>query len=338
MHASLLFADHFLDGPINALSHQFPAGTFFSFGFNLRALFGLLLVSLVCGAVGSLVVGGRMAFFSDALAHCSFASVSVGFLLFDAILVGLRPAEEFWDWVTPVMVVFGMLVGAWIVAVRGRTGLSSDTVIGVFFAAAIGLAAMLRKFMQGRQRAFDLEDFLFGDPLLVRSHNLVHLAVLAVVTGGLLALIYNHLLLASFNPSLALSRRVPARLCNYLFVMLLAAIVNLCLRSVGALLINALLIVPAATAANLGRNMRQLFWLTVGLCVGTSVVGHWLSWEVEAFSEGHVRLGISGTIILLCVGLFALSTQAPSFLDAWRARRARRARGLEETKAPLATP
>src|SRR5438874_2315748 len=81
----------------------------------------------------------------------------------------------------------------------------------------------------------------------------------------LLAWMYNSLVFASFNPSLARSRRVPVRWCNYLFIVLLAVIVNVCLRVVGALLINAMLVVPAAAAGNVARNMKQLFWITVVL-------------------------------------------------------------------------
>lgn len=294
---------HWLDGVLNALARTAPDGSFFSYGFNLRALLALVLVSLCCGAVGSLIVGGRMAFFSDALAHCAFAGVSIGFMLFTTFLSN-RPAEEFWDWVTPVMLVFGLLVGFGIVVVRERTGLASDTVIAVFFASAIGLAAMLSKIMQSR-KLFSLEDFLFGDPLLVRPEDIVYLAVLTVGTAGTLALIFNHLLLSGFNSSLARSRRVPTRLIHYLFILLLALVVNLCVRTVGVLLINALLVVPAATAANLGRNLRQVFWLTVLLCLGSSLTGQAISWEVE--SSTGTRLGIPGAIILVSVVLFALS-------------------------------
>jgi zinc transport system permease protein len=295
--------EHWLDRIINAVAALGEPGSFLWFGYNLRALLALVLVSLICGAVGSLVVGGRMAFFSDALAHCAFAGVSIGFLFFETLLRGLRPADEFWDWVTPIMIAFGVLVGYGIAAVRQRTGLASDTVIGVFFAAAIGLAAMLRKIIHSRQ-LFNLEDFLFGDPLLVRSQDIVQLAVLLVFTALVLVLIYNHLLLTGFNTSLALSRRVPSRLANYVFVMLLAVIVNLCLRCVGVLLINALLVVPAATAANISRNMRQLFWWTVALCLTVSLLGQWVSWEVEAGTGNRLRLGIPGTIILFSVLLF----------------------------------
>ena len=124
------------------------------------------------------------------------------------------------------------------------------------------------------------------------GQHLVILTCLAVFTVVLLAWIYNHLLLSSFNSSLALSRRVPVQMVNYLFIILLALIVNLCLRFIGALLINALLIIPAATAVNLSQNMRQLFRRTIGLTLLLSVSGQWLSWEMGQGGQnlaGHIR-------------------------------------------------
>jgi zinc transport system permease protein len=95
------------------------------------------------------------------------------------------------------------------------------------------------------------------------------------------------------------------QLSNYIFVMLLALIVNLCLRAVGVLLINALLIVPAATAANVSRNLRQLFWVTIILCLVVSLTGLDISWELSA--RYKVDIGIPGAIVLLSVVLFVVS-------------------------------
>jgi len=96
---------------------------------------------------------------------------------------------------------------------------------------------------------------------------------------------------------------------NYLFIVLLALIVNFSLKAVGVLLINGLLIVPAATACNLARNMRQMFWLTLLISVGTGMVGLFLSSEIRAsFGSGReVRLGPSGPILLLSVMVFFVS-------------------------------
>jgi zinc transport system permease protein len=317
----LAFApDEWLDRLLENCAALAPDNSFFAWSFNIKVLLALILVSLCSGAIGSLVIGGRMAFFSDALAHCSFAGVSIGFLLFVLVgpLFGYESKNEttFWTWLTIIMVVFGILAGCGIVWVRTRTGLSSDTVIGVFFAGAVGLAAALRDLMRNRV-LFNLEEFLFGDPVTVSSGQLLVLAGLLVVTALLLAGIYNHLLLSSFNQSLALSRRVPVQLVHYLFIVLLALIVNLCLRFVGALLINALLIIPAATAVNLSQNMRQLFWRTIALCLLLSLVGEWLSWDMPMGK--NIRLGVSGTIVLLNVFAFILSMMVGPWLRARRA-------------------
>lgn len=318
-HALTFAPAEWLDRCIRSCAALASPNTFFAWDFNIRSLLAVILVSLCCGAIGSLVVGGRMAFFSDALAHCSFAGISIGFLVF--LLLGplfdegAKDERAFWNWVTIIMVVFGVLAGCGIIWVRSRTGLSSDTVIGVFFAGAVGLAATLRTLL--RQRAlFNLEDFLFGSPLQVSSGQLLVLAGLLAVTVLLLAGIFNYLQLASFNTSLALARRVPVQTVQYLFIILLALVVNLCLRFVGALLINALLIIPAATAVNISRNMRQMFWWTIILGVFLSIMGQWLSWDMNMGRQ--IDLGLSGTIVLLNVLAFLLSMAVGPWLRARR--------------------
>jgi zinc transport system permease protein len=311
-----------LDSLIRNVAQMFPEGSFLWYDFNLRGMLAIVLVSLVCGAVGSLVVANRMAFFSDALAHCAFAGVALGLLL--GFLSGTQSGEAFLWWVTITTVAFGVAIGLAIAFVRETTGQSSDTVIGVFFAGALGLGAIFLKVRSG-QRFLPPENFLWGNLVTVHTVDLIVLFCLTMLTAGLLAWLYNDLTLASFNRSLALSRRVRVRLCNYLFIVLLAVIVNLCLKAVGALLINALLIVPAATAALLCRNMRQLFWGSVGLCLLAGAVGHALSFHLQIPDVGGgrpIHPGESGTIVLLSVSLFFLALIVSS-LWRWRPERRR---------------
>lgn len=306
-----------LDFLIDAIHWVAPADTFFSYGFNVRGLLAVVLVSLICGAVGSLVVGNRMSFFSDALAHVAFAGAALGWLL--AFSAGMVLAGQSFDqWLLLIMVVLGVLVGTGIAYVRDSSSLASDTVIGVFFAGAMGFGVMLLKNISKSSR-FNPEVFIFGDLVNVTSADLINLLLLALVTTVLMVLLYNPLVFASFNTSLAHSRQLRVRLCNYLFIVLLALIVNLCFRIVGVLLITALLIVPAATAANVSRNLRQMFWLTITLGLLCGLAGIFVSWEAtnRLRSAGNdVILVQGGTIVLLSVLLFFLSLP----LGAWRRR------------------
>jgi zinc transport system permease protein len=304
-----------LHSAVESFCQSMPENTFFSYPFYVYGLLAIILVSLICGSIGALVVGNRMAFFSDALAHCAFAGVALGFLI--ALARGARGPGDFAVMILPVMIVFGMLVGVGIAWVREKTSLSSDTVIGVFFAGAMGFGALLLKPL-ARRSSFSPEDFLFGDVTSVRAEQVLGLVLLGLVTAAVLVVLYNRLVFASFNPSLARSRGVPVRLCGYLFILLLALIVNLCLNVVGALLINAVLIVPAATAANVGRNMRQLFWYSILLSLVSGLGGLLLSWEVRipdpAQPNDPIYLGIGGSVVLVSVVLFFLSI----FFATWR--------------------
>jgi zinc transport system permease protein len=291
------------------IADLFPPSFWLNETFNVRALLAILLVSVICGAVGALVVGNRMSFFSDALAHCAFAGVGLGMLT--ALVVG-RPDLE--PWLIPlVMVLFGVAVGVAIAYVREKTGLASDTVIGVFFAFAVGFGAMLIQPLQNR-RSFNVESFMFGSPLFIRASELLWMLVLALLTVTVLVRRYNQFVLASFNPSLARSRNVPLRWCNYLFIILLALIVNICLPAVGALLINTLLVVPAATAANLSRNLRQMFRYSILLSLAAGVGGLWFSNTVHPqIGQGPpLELGVGGSIVVFSVLAFFLTV-------AWRA-------------------
>jgi zinc transport system permease protein len=282
-----------------------PTGTMFAQSYVVLGVLATLLVCFICGAMGSLVVGNRMAFFSDALAHCAFAGMGFGLLL--AILTE-TPEDEVHQRITLVMVTFGIAIGVLIAFVRDQTGLANDTVIGVFYAGSIGVGAIVTRLAQGWQttKIFKIEEFIFGNPTSARHWEVVLLMILAIGTMIFLYFLYNWIIIASANPSLALSRRVPVRLCRYLFIVQLAFMVNLSQQITGTLLINGLLIVPAATAANLASNIRQMFWLSIAIALFVGLAGNILSWEVSCNFPGNA-IGISGSVVVLSAILFGIS-------------------------------
>lgn len=284
--------------------------------FTLNPLIAVILIGLTCGLVGSLVVGNRMAFFSDAMAHTAFAGAALA-LLGVVLVAGVRsPAEAApYLWTVPlVMAAFGSLVGVAIAWVRERTGLTNDTVIGVFFAFAIGVGASIIPQIKGLVN-IDAEQFLFGSVTVARGEDLFTLAALVVVVATVVVWRYNAFMFGTFNPSLARSRGLHVRANGYLFIVLLALVVNLSIKAVGVLLINALLVVPAAAAANLGRNARQVFWLTLGGSVGAGVIGQQLSARVQIPLPGgrSFEPGTGGTIVVICVAWFFLTMMIAGF-------------------------
>jgi zinc transport system permease protein len=278
------------------------AELFGAYPFEVRAVLTLLVLCLLCGMVGALVVGNRMAFFSDAMAHCAFAGVALGYIS----LLMSNGDKATAAWLVPlVMVAFGVAVGAGMVYVRDRTGLAHDTVIGVFFALALGFGAMLTK-MVSQVSPVNLETFLFGNLTVVPDSDLIFLCGALLLVTGVFFWRYNQIMFASFNPSLARTRRMHVTVNNYLFIVLLALVVNLSIKAVGALLINALLVVPAAAAANVSRSLRQMFWLTVAFCLTSGLLGYWASKRltISVGTMQDVSFAPSGVIVVTSVAIF----------------------------------
>jgi zinc transport system permease protein len=294
--------------------------------YEVNAVLAIALVALVCGSVGTLVVGNRMSFFSDAMAHCAFAGVALGILSVLLVDPVRRDVDDSpYRWLVPaVMIGFGAAVGVGIAYFRERSNLAADSIIGVFFALAIGFGAMLIPLVNKSGQRFDPEAFLFGSPMFADAEDQLLLLLLSLLVLAFVLLRFNSVVFASFSPSLARSRRVDVRLNHYLFVVLLSLVVNLSIKAVGVLLINALLVVPAAAAANGARNLRQLFVASLAISLGCGLGGFFISrnWVLNLGSGRVFEFRTGGTIVVLTVLCF--------FASAFYARvRGRRVHGAD---------
>ena len=228
----------------------------FQYSFCRYALVALLLLTPLLSLLGTMAVNQRLAFFSDALGHSALAGVGLGLLLgIENELISL--------------IVFGVLWAVCIISINHSGKTSADTTISVFSSTGIALGLLILS----RGGSFSkYSSLLAGDILAVTEQDLIWLAV-ALAAGVILwMLIYNRLLLTAVNPALAASRGVRTRLMEYIFVALVAVDVMLAIRWVGVLLINALLIVPAAAARNISRTAAQhaLFSVLIGLFCGVA--------------------------------------------------------------------
>jgi len=227
------------------------------YAFMRLALLAVLFIAPLLGALGTVVVANRLAFFSEAIGHAAFTGIALG------VIFGL--ANPLWS-----MVGFALLLTLAITWVRRRGGLSSDTAIGLVMAFTVSLGVVILS--KGGNFA-RYTNFLIGDMLGVTPHDVAALGVLAIIVLGLFFVFFNRLLLASVSPSLARSRARHPGAAELAFASMLAVVVTFSLPWIGILVINALLILPAAAARNRSGSTAGFFGWSVAVAMVSGVVG-----------------------------------------------------------------
>ncbi len=255
----------------------------FRLTFMKNALLALILLTPLLALAGTMAVNRRMAFFSDALGHSALAGVGIG------VLLGVQ--SELIS-----MLVFGILWGVLICRINRAGSSSADTVISVFSSTGVALGLFILSRGGGFNRYSSL---LVGDVLSVSANDLLWLAVALAVGVAVWAAIYNRLLLTAVNTPLAQSRGIPTKWIEYAFVTLVVVAVMLAIRWVGTLLINALLILPAAAGRNLSRTARQHAVSSVLIGLFSSVAG-----LVGAY---YLDTGVGAAVVLCAAFLYAVS-------------------------------
>ena len=227
------------------------------YAFMRLALLAVLFLAPLLGGLGTVVVANRLAFFSEAIGHAAFTGIALG------VILGLT--NPLWS-----MVGFALLLTLAITWVRRRGGLSSDTAIGLVMAFTVSLGIVILS--KGGDFA-RYTNFLIGDMLGVTAGDVAALGVLAVVVLGLFFAFFNRLLLASVSPALARSRARHPGAAELAFASMLAVVVTFSLPWIGILVINALLVLPAAAARNLSRSTGGFFAWSVAIAMVSGVAG-----------------------------------------------------------------
>ena len=258
----------------------------FRFDFMKNALLALVLIAPLLGLLGTMAVNNRMAYFSDALGHSALTGIAIG------VLLGLENQLI-------CMVAFGILMAVVISRVKAAGSSSTDTIISVFssLAMALGLVILSRGGAFARYSSY-----LVGDILAIAPADLVLLALTLAAVIVMWVVMFNPLLITSVNPSLAASRGARAKWVEMAFIVAVAVVVMLSIQWVGILMINALLILPAASARNVARSARQYTLLSLAISLSSGILGLVLSylWDVSAGPMIVLILGCIFGVTYLC--------------------------------------
>lgn len=263
--------------------------SFIQYDFMKNALLTILVITPLFGILGTMVVNNKMAFFSDALGHSAFSGVAVG------ILLGIVNTDI-------SMMVFAVFFALVLNAIKRRRTISTDTVISVFssMSTAAGLVILSKNGDFSKYSSL-----LVGDILSITPKEILWLCGIFVITLVFWGICFNGLHAQSMNETLAKSRGVPVVFIDNAFAVLTALIVMASIRWVGILLINALLILPAASARNLASNMREYHRFSVIIAVFSGIIGLLVSFYASTAAGPAIVLAAAAVFFLTLLAKWA---------------------------------
>ncbi len=265
-----------------------------SYDFMQRSFLAAALVGAMCSVIGVFVVLRGLAFVGAGTAHAAFAGVTL------AYLVGLPPLL--------LAITFG-LATVWITGVMEEKGrMKLDVSIGILYTATMALAILFIGLMKGYNA--EVYGYLFGSVLSVTPEELYAIVVLSLLVLGVILLFSKELFFIAFDQEMAEASGVPARRIFYLLLTLVALTVVVSLKTVGAILVFAMILIPASTAYQMTHSLTHMTTYSVIIgtfCAAGGVLLSYL-WDLPS----------GPAIVLLATTIFFLSV----FLSPKRLRRA----------------
>lgn len=262
--------------PLQWLAHDFMKNAFLA----------VLLVTPLFGLLGTMVVSNRMAFFSDSLGHGAFTGIAIG-----ALLGGEKPLLS--------LVVFSVLFALLIIYIKHNSSASTDTIIGVFSSTAIAIGLMI---MSHGGSFNKFSSYLIGDLLSITSRDLQALCIVFFGVVAVWMVIFNRLLMVSINPSFAASRGIGTLWTEMVFAALVAVVVAVSIQWVGLLIINSMLVLPAAAARNITGTVKRYHLASILIALVSGISGLIASYYASTATGATIVL-IAGIVFFITLSL-----------------------------------
>lgn len=259
---------------------------FIQYDFIKNAILAVIVISPIFGLLGTMIVNNKMAFFSDALGHSALTGVAIG------ALVGISNYSV-------SMIAFAVIFALLLNYVKQKGTTSADTIISVFSSTAIAIGLVILSKTGGINK---YSSYLVGDILSISQGEILTLLITLVITFVTWYVLFNKLLAISVNPTLAKTKGVNVTLVENIFVVLIAVIVMVTIRWIGILLINSLIILPAASSRNISSNVRQYTLNAVLLSLVSGLLGIAISFGA-GFATGSTIVVVSAVLYFITLAL-----------------------------------
>ena len=230
----------------------------------IRALIASSLVGLMCGILGTFIVLRNMSLIGDALSHAVLPGIFFAFLFFGYSTIGFFIGST----------IAGLIAGISISWIQQNVETKNDAAIGIIFTAMFAIGIMGISWLnQSEGVHLDLKDFLFGNVLGISNEDIYLTIGVAVYTMISVVLFYRYLFITTFQPTIAETMGISARTIHYFLMLLLSFAIVASLRTVGVILVVAMLITPASTALLLSDRLKSVIAISGLTGVVSAVLG-----------------------------------------------------------------
>ena len=251
--------------------------------FFTRALIAGIGIAIVTGPLGCLVIWRRLSYFGDTLAHSALLGVTLAYAFSFNISLS-------------VFIISGT-VALLLISLQKRTKLAGDSLLGLLAHSSLAIGLVLIGFLTSIR--FDLMGLLFGDILAVTTQDILIIWFGGLLILGILFYIWKSIFAATVNYDLAAAEGMKPDLSNFIFTILLAGVIAISIKMIGALLITGLLLIPAASARSLSNNPFQMVILSILVGITSVITGLFGSLELNTAS--------GPSIVVAALVLFILS-------------------------------
>ncbi len=246
----------------------------FEYSFMIRAFSAGAIIGLLAPLIGTFLVARRYSLIADSLSHVSLAGVAIG------LLTGIYPVYT--------ALAATVVAALFIEQLRTSKRLSGESALAIFLSGGLAIAVTLLGLAHGFN--VDLFSYLFGSITTVQDTDVAVIALLGLVVGGMIIVLYKELFFLSFDEEVAIVQGVPARLLNTGLIVMTAITVSLSMRIVGALLVGALMVIPVVAAMQVARSFRATILYAVGIGFSSVWLGLFSSYYLDIPSGGAIVL------------------------------------------------
>lgn len=256
----------------------------------IRAFIAGTMIAIMAPLIGNFLVIRRYSLFADSLAHVSFLSIAIAFLL------GISPIG--------ISVVGSVIAAAALEKLRISKRVQSETSLALFLSGSLALATIILSFQ--KSASVNISSVLFGSITTIPTLDLAIICSVALLGIILMSVFFKEFFMIAFDEEYSIVKGIPVRKLNYLLMILAAITISISITVIGVLLISALMVIPVIAA----HQFKKSFKISVKISIMFALLSVWIGLTVAFYAN----LPAGGSIVLVAIVFFIIASLSRKFI------------------------